>query len=84
LPKRACETPNSVCNQPWKHRRCSNPVIRLITSQRLGVPVAVGIINLSPHVVVEGVIDLTASVSNGSITDIVGSDGGYQYEFLPD
>jgi hypothetical protein len=83
LPKRACETPNFVCNQPRKHRRRSNPTVRLITPQQLGVPVAVSVINLSPHVVVEGIIDLTASVSNGPITDTVGSDSGYQYELLP-
>jgi hypothetical protein len=33
---------------------------------------------------VEGIIYLTASVSNGPITNTVGSDGGYQYELMPD
>ena len=58
-PKRAHETPNSVCNQP-RHRRRSNPAVKLITPTRLGVPLAAT------------VLDLTTSSENGPIE--VGSD----------
>ena len=48
----AWKTPNNVCNQLC-HGRRSNPIVKLITPERLGVPKVVGVVNL------------VASISNG-------------------
>jgi hypothetical protein len=46
-PKRSCETPHNVCHQPWQKRVCrSNPVVMLITPERLGVPRSAGVVDL--------------------------------------
>jgi hypothetical protein len=46
IAKRACETPNSVCDQPRKRRR-SNPAVKLITPERMGVPNPAAVVDLS-------------------------------------
>jgi hypothetical protein len=39
----ARETPNNICNQS-RHRQQSNPIVKLITLERLGLPKAAGVV----------------------------------------
>jgi hypothetical protein len=58
IAKRASETHHSLCNQPRK-RHHSNPVVQLITPERLNVPKPPGIIDLADIMSVAPVIQLS-------------------------
>jgi hypothetical protein len=62
VPLRSCEAPYSVCNQPRKRNR-SNPAIKLITPERLGVPWGID------------VVDVSVPSKNGPITELSSDEG---------
>jgi hypothetical protein len=62
VPLRSCEAPYSVCNQSRKRKR-SNPAIKLITLEQLGVPRGIE------------VIDLSVPSENGPITEFSSDEG---------
>jgi hypothetical protein len=62
VPLRSCEAPYSVCNQSRKRKR-SNPAIKLITLERLGVPRGIE------------VIDFSVPSENGPITELSSDEG---------